>query len=228
MELVEEEKKVNDLEEQKKEVVIKREFEKAKELKEEIEDLTDDLVEKYKIWEKGIEDNYIKVTEDDIANVVSMMSGVKIQKVGTDESKRLLKMESALKKKVVGQEDAVAKVSKAIRRARVGINDPNRPIGSFIFVGPTGVGKTHLAKELTKYLFDSENNLIRLDMSEYMEKHSVSRIIGSPPGYIGHDEAGQLTEKVRMHPILLYYSMRLKKHTPMSSISYYRLWMMDI
>lgn len=214
MELVEEEKKVNDLEEQKKEVVIKREFEKAKELKEEIEDLTDDLVEKYKIWEKGIEDNYIKVTEDDIANVVSMMSGVKVQKVGTDESKRLLKMESALKKKVVGQEDAVAKVSKAIRRARVGINDPNRPIGSLIFVGPTGVGKTHLAKELTKYLFDSENNLIRLDMSEYMEKHSVSRIIGSPPGYIGHDEAGQLTEKVRMHPYSIVLFDEIEKAHP--------------
>lgn len=214
MELVEEEKKINDLEEQKKEVVIKREFEKAKELKEEIEDLTDDLAEKYKIWEKGIEDNYIKVTEDDIANVVSMMSGVKVQKVGTDESKRLLKMESALKKKVVGQEDAVAKVSKAIRRARVGINDPNRPIGSFIFVGPTGVGKTHLAKELTKYLFDSENNLIRLDMSEYMEKHSVSRIIGSPPGYIGHDEAGQLTEKVRMHPYSIVLFDEIEKAHP--------------
>lgn len=214
MELVKEGKKINDLEEQKKEVVIKREFEKAKELKEEIEDLTDDLVEKYKIWEKGIEDNYIKVTEDDIANVVSMMSGVKVQKVSTDESKRLLKMESALKKKVVGQEDAVAKVSKAIRRARVGINDPNRPIGSFIFVGPTGVGKTHLAKELTKYLFDSENNLIRLDMSEYMEKHSVSRIIGSPPGYIGHDEAGQLTEKVRMHPYSIVLFDEIEKAHP--------------
>lgn len=212
--LVATEKKINELEAKKKEVVIKREFEKAKQLKNEIDELNDDLVVRYKFWEKEIENNYIKVSEDDIANVISMMSGVKIQKVSSDESKKLLKMEEVLKASVVGQKEAVSKISKAIRRARVGINDPNRPIGSFIFVGPTGVGKTHLAKELAKYLFDSENNLIRLDMSEYMEKHSVSRIIGSPPGYIGHEEAGQLTEKVRMHPYSIVLFDEIEKAHP--------------
>ncbi|MFA7081368.1 MAG: ATP-dependent Clp protease ATP-binding subunit [Bacteroidales bacterium] len=212
--LVTTEKKINELEAQKKEVVIKREFEKAKQLKNEIDELNDDLVVRYKFWEKEIENNYIKVSEDDIANVISMMSGVKIQKISSDESKKLLKMEDILKSSVVGQKEAVSKISKAIRRARVGINDPNRPIGSFIFVGPTGVGKTHLAKELAKYLFDSENNLIRLDMSEYMEKHSVSRIIGSPPGYIGHEEAGQLTEKVRMHPYSIVLFDEIEKAHP--------------
>lgn len=199
-ELVELEKKITELEAEKREVVVKREFEKAKILKSNIEELNEDIEAKYKLWEKEIEDNYVVVSEDDIANVISMMSGVKIQKVSSDETQKLLKMEENLRGVVVGQDEAVMKISKAIRRARVGINDPNRPIGSFIFVGQTGVGKTHLAKELAKYLFDSDANLIRLDMSEYMEKHSVSRIIGSPPGYVGHEEAGQLTEKVRMHP----------------------------
>lgn len=214
IELVDIEKKINELEVQKRAVVVKREFEKAKQLKAEIDELKDDLSTKYKFWEKEIENNYIQVTENDIANVISMMSGVKIQKVSTDETKKLLKMEEILKGTVVGQNEAVSKISKAIRRARVGINDPNRPIGSFIFVGPTGVGKTHLAKELAKYLFDSENNLIRLDMSEYMEKHSVSRIIGSPPGYIGHEEAGQLTEKVRMHPYSIVLFDEIEKAHP--------------
>ncbi|MDD4528772.1 MAG: ATP-dependent Clp protease ATP-binding subunit [Bacteroidales bacterium] len=213
-ELVEIENRVSELEAQKKEVVVRREFEKAKQLKNEIDELNEDLVVKYKFWEKEIENNYIKVSENDIANVISMMSGVKIQKISSDESTKLLKMEKILKASVVGQNEAVSKISKAIRRARVGINDPNRPIGSFIFVGPTGVGKTHLAKELAKYLFDSENNLIRLDMSEYMEKHSVSRIIGSPPGYIGHDEAGQLTEKVRMHPYSIVLFDEIEKAHP--------------
>lgn len=199
-ELVVLEKSINDKEILKKDAVTNREFEKAKILKLEIDALQEDLDKQYKVWESKIEGNYVSVGEDDIANIISMMSGVKVQKVSTDESQKLLKMEESLKGVVIGQDDAVAKVSKAIRRARVGINDPNRPIGSFIFVGPTGVGKTLLAKELAKYLFDSEKNLIRLDMSEYMEKHSVSRIIGSPPGYVGHEEAGQLTEKVRQHP----------------------------
>ena len=213
-ELVELEKKINELEAEKREVVVKREFEKAKQLKLDIEELNEDIETKYKLWEKDIEDNYVVVSEDDIANVISMMSGVKIQKVSSDETQKLLKMEENLRSVVVGQDEAVMKISKAIRRARVGINDPNRPIGSFIFVGQTGVGKTHLAKELAKYLFDSDANLIRLDMSEYMEKHSVSRIIGSPPGYVGHEEAGQLTEKVRMHPYSIVLLDEIEKAHP--------------
>ena len=214
LEIVELEKKIIEAEISKKEAVSNREFEKAKLQKEEIEGLQEELSVKYKNWENEIEGNYISVGEEEIAHIISMMSGVKIQKVSTDETQKLLKMEDSLKGVIVGQDDAVAKVSKAIRRARVGINDPNRPIGSFIFVGPTGVGKTLLAKELAKYLFDSEKNLIRLDMSEYMEKHSVSRIIGSPPGYVGHEEAGQLTEKVRQHPysIVLFDEIEKAHH----------------
>ena len=214
LEIVELEKKIIEAEISKKEAVNNREFEKAKLQKEEIEDLQEELSVKYKNWENEIEGNYISVGEEEIAHIISMMSGVKIQKVSTDETQKLLKMEDNLRGVIVGQDDAVAKVSKAIRRARVGINDPNRPIGSFIFVGPTGVGKTLLAKELAKYLFDSEKNLIRLDMSEYMEKHSVSRIIGSPPGYVGHEEAGQLTEKVRQHPysIVLFDEIEKAHH----------------
>ncbi|MEA4968783.1 MAG: ATP-dependent Clp protease ATP-binding subunit [Bacteroidaceae bacterium] len=214
LEIVELEKKIIEAEISKKEAVSNREFEKAKLQKEEIEGLQEELSVKYKNWENEIEGNYISVGEEEIAHIISMMSGVKIQKVSTDETQKLLKMEDNLKGIIVGQDDAVAKVSKAIRRARVGINDPNRPIGSFIFVGPTGVGKTLLAKELAKYLFDSEKNLIRLDMSEYMEKHSVSRIIGSPPGYVGHEEAGQLTEKVRQHPysIVLFDEIEKAHH----------------
>lgn len=214
LDMVELEKKIIEAEISKKEAVSNREFEKAKLQKEEIEGLQEELSVKYKNWENEIEGNYISVGEEEIAHIISMMSGVKIQKVSTDETQKLLKMEDNLKGVIVGQDDAVAKVSKAIRRARVGINDPNRPIGSFIFVGPTGVGKTLLAKELAKYLFDSEKNLIRLDMSEYMEKHSVSRIIGSPPGYVGHEEAGQLTEKVRQHPysIVLFDEIEKAHH----------------
>lgn len=214
LDMVELEKKIIEAEISKKEAVNNREFEKAKLQKGEIEDLQEELSVKYKNWENEIEGNYISVGEEEIAHIISMMSGVKIQKVSTDETQKLLKMEDNLKGIIVGQDDAVAKVSKAIRRARVGINDPNRPIGSFIFVGPTGVGKTLLAKELAKYLFDSEKNLIRLDMSEYMEKHSVSRIIGSPPGYVGHEEAGQLTEKVRQHPysIVLFDEIEKAHH----------------
>ncbi|MDD2530081.1 MAG: ATP-dependent Clp protease ATP-binding subunit [Bacteroidales bacterium] len=213
-EIVELEKKINNAEITKKEAVSSREFEKAKIVKNEISDMQEELNTKYSEWEKQIDGNFISIDADDIAHIISMMSGVKIQKVNTNETQKLLKMEESIKGVIIGQDEAVAKVSKAIRRARVGINDPNRPIGSFIFVGPTGVGKTLLAKELAKYLFDSEKNLIRLDMSEYMEKHSVSRIIGSPPGYVGHEEAGQLTEKVRQHPysIVLFDEIEKAHH----------------
>lgn len=157
----------------------------------------EDIMEK---WEEEIANSPEIVDEEDIAHVVSMMSGVKVQRISEDETDKLIDMDSRLKKIVIGQDEAVEKISRAIKRSRAGIKDPKRPIGSFVFAGPTGVGKTFLAKELAKYMFDSEASLIRLDMSEYMEKHSVSRIIGSPPGYVGYEEAGQLTEKVRTHP----------------------------
>jgi ATP-dependent Clp protease ATP-binding subunit ClpC len=164
------------------------------------EKLLSDLTKESMLWEQELRENPIEVTEEDIAVVVSSASGVSIKKMTDNETSRLIKMETNLKHLVIGQDEAISKVSKTIRRAKAGLKDPNRPIGSFIFVGSTGVGKTLLAKILAKYLFDSENNLIRLDMSEYMEKHSVSRLIGSPPGYVGYEEAGQLTEKVRNYP----------------------------
>lgn len=194
------EEELRGLESKKKLAVKETRYEEAALYKNNIELLSQEIEANYKNWEASIDVSPVLITQEDIADVVSMMSGVKIQKINQDETLKLIEMENALKGKVIGQDEAVIKVSKAIRRSRAGIKDPNRPIGSFIFAGPTGVGKTLLAKELAKYMFDSENHFIRLDMSEYLEKHSVSRIIGSPPGYVGYEEAGQLTEKVRNHP----------------------------
>jgi len=135
------------------------------------------------------------VSEDDIAVIVSDWTGIPVKRLAEEESERLMKMEDILHKRVIGQDEAVKAISKAIRRGRVGLKDPKRPVGSFIFLGPTGVGKTELSKALAEALFGEENAMIRIDMSEYMEKHSVSRLVGSPPGYVGYEEGGQLTEK---------------------------------
>ena len=153
-----------------------------------------------KAWETESNANRIAVTEQDVAEVVAMMTGVPVQRIAENESTRLLNMDKELQDTVIGQQEAINKVVRAIRRNRAGLKDPNRPIGSFIFLGPTGVGKTYLAKVLAKYLFDSEDALIRIDMSEYMEKFAVSRLVGAPPGYVGYEEEGQLTEKVRRRP----------------------------
>ena len=153
-----------------------------------------------KAWETESNANRIAVTEQDVAEVVAMMTGVPVQRIAENESTRLLNMDKELQDTVIGQQEAINKVVRAIRRNRAGLKDPNRPIGSFIFLGPTGVGKTYLAKVLAKYLFDSEDALIRIDMSEYMEKFAVSRLVGAPPGYVGYEEGGQLTEKVRRRP----------------------------
>ena len=141
-----------------------------------------------------------EVDEEDIAEVVSRWTGVPVSRMMEGEMQKLVHMEDRLHQRIVGQEQAVRSVSNAIRRARAGLQDPNRPLGSFIFLGPTGVGKTELARALAEYLFDDEKAMIRIDMSEYMEKHSVSRLIGAPPGYVGYDEGGQLTELVRRRP----------------------------
>ena len=153
-----------------------------------------------KAWETESNANRIAVTEQDVAEVVAMMTGVPVQRIAENESTRLLNMDKELQDTVIGQQEAINKVVRAIRRNRAGLKDPNRPIGSFIFLGPTGVGKTYLAKVLAKYLFDSEDALIRIDMGEYMEKFAVSRLVGAPPGYVGYEEGGQLTEKVRRRP----------------------------
>jgi ATP-dependent Clp protease ATP-binding subunit ClpC len=155
-----------------------------------------------------------EVDEETMADVVSMMTGIPVNKIAQSESEKLLRMDIALTSVLVGQDEAIEKLSKAIRRTRAGLKDPRRPIGSFIFLGPTGVGKTEMAKALAKYLFDSEEALIRIDMSEYMEKFSVSRLVGAPPGYVGYEEGGQLTEKVRRKPYSVVLLDEIEKAHP--------------
>lgn len=155
-----------------------------------------------------------EVSEEDIASVVSRWTGIPVTKMMTGEREKLLHLDDTLHERVVGQDEAVRVVSDAIIRARAGIKDPNRPIGSFIFLGPTGVGKTELAKTLAEALFDDERNIVRIDMSEYMEKHTVSRLIGAPPGYVGYDEGGQLTEAIRRHPYSVVLLDEIEKAHP--------------
>ena len=176
--------------------------------------LREKLAERKQQWENDDRDRRVQVTDQDVAEVVAMMTGVPVQRIAANESSRLLQMETELQGIIVGQDDAVKQISKAIRRNRAGLKDPNRPIGSFIFVGPTGVGKTYLTKVLAKYLFESEANMIRIDMSEYMEKFAVSRLIGAPPGYVGYEEGGQLTEKVRRKPYSIVLLDEIEKAHP--------------
>ncbi|MDL2265824.1 ATP-dependent Clp protease ATP-binding subunit [Parabacteroides sp. OttesenSCG-928-G21] len=165
-------------------------------------------------WEQEMQEQRETVDEDKVAEVVAMMSGVPVQRIATAENVRLLEMGNILKSKVIGQDDAVQKIVKAIQRNRVGLKDPNKPIGTFMFLGPTGVGKTHLAKKLAEYLFDSPDTLIRIDMSEYLEKFAVSRLIGAPPGYVGYEEGGQLTEQVRRKPYSVVLLDEIEKAHP--------------
>jgi len=208
------EKKIEEIREIKNQVVSKQIFEEAARLRDQEKNILKELEIAKKEWEESSKKNRITVTEEDVAQVVSMMSGVPVYKVSQNESEKLVKMGEALKGKVIGQEEAVAKVVKAIQRNRAGLKDPNKPIGSFIFLGPTGVGKTQLAKVLARYLFDNDDALIRIDMSEYMEKFSVTRLIGAPPGYVGYEEGGQLTEKVRRKPYSVILLDEIEKAHP--------------
>jgi len=206
-----------ELEETKKEKVLavkNQNFERAAKYRDQEKMLLDQLeVEKDK-WEKELSKNREIVDEDKVAEVVAMMTGVPVQRIAQAEGMRLLKMQDELKEKIIGQDEAVNKVVKSIQRNRAGLKDPNKPIGTFIFLGPTGVGKTQLAKVLAQYLFDSVENLIRIDMSEYMEKFSVSRLVGAPPGYVGYEEGGQLTEKVRRRPYSVVLLDEIEKAHP--------------
>jgi ATP-dependent Clp protease ATP-binding subunit ClpC len=194
------EKEINELEKEKNEAAKLQEYEQASVIRDKIVTLTEKLEEAKKEWKKNDALHKITATADDAAQTISMMSGIPIKRMERGEKQRLLQMNSELENRIIGQNAAVDKVVKAIRRNSVGIKDPNRPTGSFIFLGPTGVGKTLLAKKLAEYVFGSEDAIIRVDMSEFMEKHSVSRLIGAPPGYVGYEEGGQLTEKVRRKP----------------------------
>ncbi len=194
------EEKLAALRKEKAEVIAKQDYEKAAQLR----DIEQNYVQQVEIerehWRKNLAVSRGTVGEEDIAKVVAGWTGIPVTRLTEDESQRMLKLEETLHQRVVGQDEAVTAVAKAIRRSRVGLKDPKRPIGSFLFLGPTGVGKTELCKTLAQVMFGSENDMIRIDMSEYMEKHTVSRLVGSPPGYVGHEEGGQLTEKVRRKP----------------------------
>jgi ATP-dependent Clp protease ATP-binding subunit ClpC len=186
--------------ERKKEVVIKQKYEEAAKLRDEEKKVIEQLQSAMNAWNDRLEKKTTEVGVELISEVVSMMTGIPLTKISTQESKRLMNMDKELMGKVIGQDAAVSKVVKAIKRNRIGIKDKNKPVGSFIFLGPTGVGKTMLAKLLAEYVFGDSEALIRMDMSEYMEKHTVSRLIGPPPGYVGYEQGGQLTEKVRRKP----------------------------
>jgi ATP-dependent Clp protease ATP-binding subunit ClpC len=198
----------------KNQVVKSQNFEEAARLRDIEKKHLNDLDIAKREWELKAQETVYEVNEDTIADVVSMMTSIPVNRIAQSESDKLLKMEDALKKQIVGQDEAIEKLSKAIRRTRAGLKDPKRPIGSFIFLGPTGVGKTEMAKALARYLFDSEESLIRIDMSEYMEKFTVSRLVGAPPGYIGYEEGGQLTEKVRRKPYSVVLLDEIEKAHP--------------
>lgn len=208
------ERQLEGVRENKNNVVKKQKYEEAAKLRDDEKRLEKDLAIAQEIWEKDSKNNRIRVTEDNVADVVSMMTGIPVNRIAQTESNKLAKLYDLIKNKVIGQDEAVLKIARSIQRNRAGLKDPNRPIGSFIFLGQTGVGKTQLAKVLAKELFDSEDALIRIDMSEYMEKFAISRLVGAPPGYVGYEEGGQLTEKVRRKPYAVILLDEIEKAHP--------------
>src|SRR5690554_8041898 len=212
--IIEIENKVEEVKEKKNEVIKSQQYEKAAELRDTEKKLLDELEIEQKKWEAETKAHRVTVSVDDVEDVVAMMTGIPVQRIAEKESGKLAKMANELKGKIIGQDEAVNKVVKAIQRNRAGLKDPNKPIGSFFLLGPTGVGKTLLAKILSKELFDSEDALIRIDMSEYMEKFSISRLVGAPPGYVGYEEGGQLTEKVRRKPYSIILLDEIEKAHP--------------
>ena len=208
------EKDLEDIKLEKLQVVKKQRFEEAARLRDKERQIETALLKAKAEWEEELKSHKETVTEDNVAEVVAMMTGVPVQRIAEQETNKLIQMESELQSRVIGQDEAVTKIVKAIRRNRVGLKDPNKPIGSFIFLGPTGVGKTQLAKELAIQMFDTADSLIRIDMSEYTEKFAVTRLVGSPPGYIGYEEGGQLTEKVRRKPYSIILLDEVEKAHP--------------
>ena len=208
------ENEIEEVKEKKNQAVKSQQYELAANLRDQESKLMRKLEQHKEEWEEEVKTKKYPVNEDNIAEVVSMMTGIPVRRVAQSESKKLVKMNQDLEGVIIGQNEAIAKVTKAIQRNRVGLKDPSKPIGSFVFLGPTGVGKTELAKALAKYMFDSEDALIRIDMSEYMEKFSISRLIGAPPGYVGYEEGGQLTEKVRRKPYSVILLDEIEKAHP--------------
>jgi ATP-dependent Clp protease ATP-binding subunit ClpC len=212
--IIEIEEKLSEITKEKKVAIKKQKFEAAAELRDNEKKLQSQLEHAQTIWEKELKANKETVSEENVADVVSIMTGIPVNRVASQEMKKLSSMTDNIKSKIIGQNEAVEKVVKAIRRNRVGLKDPSKPIGSFIFLGPTGVGKTQLTKALSEEMFDSQEALIRIDMSEYMEKFAVSRLIGAPPGYVGYEEGGQLTEKVRRKPYSVILLDEIEKAHP--------------
>lgn len=213
-EIIDLENQIEDIKTQKNKAIKSQKFEEAAKFRDFERQLLEKLELAKKNWENEAQIHRETVSEENVAEVVAMMTGVPVQRIAQNEGERLIKMETELEGTVIGQNEAIKKVVKAIRRNRAGLKDPNKPIGTFIFLGPTGVGKTYLAKVLSKYLFDTDNALIRIDMSEYMEKFAVSRLIGAPPGYVGYEEGGQLTEKVRRKPYSIVLLDEIEKAHP--------------
>jgi ATP-dependent Clp protease ATP-binding subunit ClpC len=213
-EFTEYENEITDLQQKKEQAVKNQAFETAAQLRDDIKIKKESLSELQSQWEESRDKEKIVLTADDVAAVLAKMTGIPLFRMEESESKRLLRMEEELNKSIVGQDGAIGTLAKAIRRARAGLGDPRRPIGSFIFLGPTGVGKTELARTLSKFLFEDVDSLIRIDMSEYMEKFAVSRLIGAPPGYVGYEEGGQLTEKVRRKPYSVVLLDEIEKAHP--------------
>jgi len=213
-EILDLEEEIEQVRREKAAVVKRQDYEEAARLRDKERNLQADLESTKREWDAKTKDIVHDVSEEDIATVVAMMTGIPVNRIAQTESEKLLKMDEALKQFIVGQDEAISKLTKAIRRTRAGLKNPHRPIGSFIFLGPTGVGKTELCKALARYLFDSEDSLVRIDMSEYMEKFSVSRLVGAPPGYVGYEEGGQLTEKVRRKPYSVVLFDEIEKAHP--------------
>lgn len=212
--ILELERQLEEVKELKNSVVKRQKYEEAARLRDDEKRLEKDLALAQEQWEEDAKNNRIKVSEDNVADVVSMMSGIPVNRIAQTESNKLAKLPELIQGKVIGQNEAVMKIARSIQRNRAGLKDPNRPIGSFIFLGQTGVGKTQLAKVIAKELFDSEDALIRIDMSEYMEKFAISRLVGAPPGYVGYEEGGQLTEKVRRKPYSVVLLDEIEKAHP--------------
>jgi ATP-dependent Clp protease ATP-binding subunit ClpC len=213
-EIINLENSIDEIKEQKTGAIKSQKFEEAAQFRDIERQYTEELARAKKRWEEEAKIHREEVSEESVAEVVAMMTGIPMKNIAQSESQRLINMDKELQSDVVGQDEAIKKVVKAIRRNRAGLKDPNKPIGSFIFLGPTGVGKTYLAKMLAKFLFDSEDALVRVDMSEYMEKFAVSRLVGAPPGYVGYEEGGQLTEKVRRKPYSIVLLDEIEKAHP--------------
>ncbi|WP_285011169.1 ATP-dependent Clp protease ATP-binding subunit [Pedobacter faecalis] len=208
------ENKIEEIKLEKNKVVKSQKYEEAAKLRDTEKNLLEELDRAKAEWESETKTKRYTVSEDNVAEVVSMMTGIPLQRVGQTDSMKLLNMYETVGEKIIGQDDAIKKLTRAIQRTRAGLKDPKKPIGSFIFLGPTGVGKTELAKELARFMFDSDDSLIQIDMSEYMEKFAVSRLVGAPPGYVGYEEGGQLTEKVRRKPYAVILLDEIEKAHP--------------